>query len=251
MGTIRKIAKLFLQYIGGFIFAWGVGFFVGVVGSLCLMWYCKVFLPPPTSPHTFGDLYGDFIGGGGYLFSIFVCVPIGGTFGILMVDNLISKHCKTFLLKTIISLAIAILSSAVIFWFWAMSCTLQYSEIRTLSFIVVCIPIGETLGILIADKLILKHHKVFLIIISLLMGILGSAFVYLVFPLLDIDTALLYRYLPFLGINTEGWLSPISTCPIYSFLSWGGDEAFFLISTLFALIGYNIVGLFAHKQKSV
>jgi len=44
---------------------------------------------------------------------------------------------------------------------------------------------------------------------------------------------------------------PIPTSGIYSFITWGGNESFFLISTLFALIGYNSVGLFVRKQKSI
>ena len=114
------------------------------------------------------------------------------------------------------------------------------------------IPFGASLGVLLGNRLFFKPiaHYIWRIIAGFIMGILGSAFVYLVFPFLDIDTSLLYQYLPFLGINTQGWLSPVSTCPVYSFLSWGGDEAFFLISTLFALIGYNLAGLFGRKAAA-
>lgn len=255
-----KIIKLPLQYIVGLIFAWGVVRLLGIVCVLCLMWYCKVFLPPPESPITFNDIYGDFIGGASSVFAIFVCIPIGAVFGILMTDNLILKHSKTLLLKITISLLIAILFSAVIFSFWAMSLILQYnifaSETRTSFFMLVFIPIGESLGILIADKVIFKHHKVFSlnIIISLLMGVLGSGVVSLIFPLLGIENTLtLYRVLPSLGINTEEWMRATKpACDIYLFLTCGGDEAYFLISTLFALIGYNVVVLFkCKKDKSV
>jgi hypothetical protein len=82
-------------------------------------------------------------------------------------------------------------------------------------------------------------------------GILGSAFVWWVFPLLGIkNTLTLYRVLPSLGINTEGWVrTTTSSCGTYLFLTCGGNESYFLISTLFALIGYSVVGLFAHKQQ--
>ena len=79
------------------------------------------------------------------------------------------------------------------------------------------------------------------------MGILSSVFVYWVFPLLGID----YAVLPYLGIDTEEWLRPIPTSGIYSFLTWGGNESFFLIPTFFVLIGYNSIGLFTRKQKQV
>jgi hypothetical protein len=63
------------------------------------------------------------------------------------------------------------------------------------------------------------------------MGILGSCIVYWV--------------MPFFGIEYEGWIPTVYLLRVAPF---GGFESFFLISTLFALIGYNAVGLFKYKK---
>lgn len=231
MKIVLEITKLILQYISGFIFAWGSLILFAFICPFCLGWYCKTFLPPPVAPDTFDDLYGDFIGGAGYLFVVLVCIPVGVNWGILMTDSLILKRSRAFLLKIILSLLIVILSSAIIFWFVLL--ILKYdvflSDTRTLFFIFVCIPIGVIFGILIADKLILKRHKMFSlkIIISLLMAILGSAVIYL---------SEIY-----LRIGIFGWFPKIRHITF-------GYESFYITSTLFALIGYRVVGLFKHKK---
>jgi hypothetical protein len=112
------------------------------------------------------------------------------------------------------------------------------------------IPIGAIIGVYSIDRLFTKRIILYKqkIIAGFITGILGTLFVCIVFPLLDIDTALFYKIFFSLGIYTEGWLRTVETCPVYIFISRGGYEAFFLIATLFAVTGYNIVSLFHRKN---
>jgi hypothetical protein len=228
MGTVRKIVRPILQYICGLVLAWGSLVFFATVCPFCLGWYCKVFLPSiPQSPHA----YDDVIGGIGALFIMCVTIPVGGILGILITDKLIFKNERVFLLKSIISLSISILSSAVIFWFVLLILNYEVSlgDMRTLFFIVICIPGGVILGILLADKLVFKRNKMLIlqIIVSLLMGIWGS----------DIIVWMLFR-----GIEIFGWIPKIRHITF-------GFEPFIITSVFFSLIGYNVVGLFVHKEK--
>ena len=90
---------------------------------------------------------------------------------------------------------------------------------------------------LFVDKLIFKSSRrlIWRIISGFSMGIVGSAFVYWV--------------LPSLGIASEGWFKPAPMSDIYLHLTCGGIESFFLISTFFSLVGYNVVGLFRRDRK--
>ena len=95
-------------------------------------------------------------------------------------------------------------------------------------------------------------HHVWRIITGFIVGILGSIVVCWVFPLLGIENTLtLYRVLPSLGINTEEWMRATTySCTTYLFLTCGGIELYFLISTFFTLIGYNLAGLFGRKAAA-
>jgi hypothetical protein len=95
-------------------------------------------------------------------------------------------------------------------------------------------PIGAILGDFFVDKLIFKYSRLIIwrMLLGLLMGIVGSAFVYF-----------LYWILPFLGIYFLDKFPILSKAPFIE-----GNEPFYLIPVFFALIGYNAVGLFKDKK---
>lgn len=112
MAAIQKMTRLILQYCSGLIFAWGVGFFVGTVGGLCLMWYCKVFLPPPPSPHA----YDDWIGGMSCFIGLFGGIPFGASLGVFLVDKLFFKSASHYVWRIIVSFVMGILGALFVGW---------------------------------------------------------------------------------------------------------------------------------------
>lgn len=103
------------------------------------------------------------------------------------------------------------------------------------SFFFFGIPFGGPLGMLFVDKLFFEPSTkkyIHRIVAGSLFGVVGSAFVYWVLPLLGIAVF-------------DGFLPPMWGIDIV-----GGAEIFLFLSVFFALIGYNAAGLFKRDRKN-